>query len=86
MQSHSDRNSSVPQGQTSGPLYSHILGFTASLTSRGQFPASTTSDREQPSSPAVMNSGLAQRLTKCRYYVQRLLRLSLARVLLPDTG
>lgn len=31
MQSHSDRNSSVPLGQTSGPLHSNIPGFTASL-------------------------------------------------------
>ena len=38
-----------------------------------QFPTSTTPDREQPSSPAVMNSGLARRLFKCRYYVQRLI-------------
>jgi hypothetical protein len=37
-------------------------------------------------SPAVMNSGLAQRLVKCRYWVQRLLRLSLAHVLLQDNG
>lgn len=51
-----------------------------------QFPASKTSDREQPSSPAVMNSGLAQRLLKCRYYVQRLVRFSLARAVLPDNG
>jgi site-specific recombinase XerD len=35
MQSHSDRKSSVRLGQTSGPLYSYIPGFTASLTSRG---------------------------------------------------
>ena len=40
MQSHSDRNSSVRQGQTSGPLYSNIPGFTASLTSRGYSKAS----------------------------------------------
>src|SRR5260370_35240668 len=40
MQSHSDRNSSVLLGQTSGPLYSHIHGFTASLTSRGYSKAS----------------------------------------------
>src|SRR5260370_10593043 len=40
MQSHFDRNSSVPLGQTSGPLYSYIPGFTASLTSRGYCKAS----------------------------------------------
>src|SRR5882762_2540428 len=40
MQSHSDRNSSVPLGQTSGPLYSYVPGFTASLTSRGYSNAS----------------------------------------------
>ena len=40
MQSHSDRNSSVPLGQTSGPLDSYIPGFTASLTSRGYSKAS----------------------------------------------
>jgi site-specific recombinase XerD len=40
MQSHSDRNSSVPLGQTSGPLYSNIPGFTASLNSRGYSKAS----------------------------------------------
>ena len=40
MQSHSDRNSSAPQGQTSGPLYSYIPGFTASLTGRGHSKAS----------------------------------------------
>ncbi len=40
MQSHSDRNSSVRLGQTSGPLYSYIPGFTASLTSRGYCKAS----------------------------------------------
>src|SRR6266853_3589655 len=40
MQSHSDRNSSAPQGQTSGPLYSYIPGFTASLASRGYSKAS----------------------------------------------
>ena len=45
------------------------------------------SDRySQPSSPTVMNSSLAQRLVKCRYYVQRLLRLFLAHVLLQDNG
>jgi len=51
-----------------------------------QFPTSTTPDREQPSSAAVINSGLAQRLFKCRYYVQRLIRFSLAHVFLPDNG
>jgi hypothetical protein len=40
MQSHLDRNSSVPLEQTSGPLYSYIPGFTASLTSRGYSQAS----------------------------------------------
>src|ERR1700747_1492017 len=40
MQSHLDRNSSVPLGQMSGPLYSYIPGFTASLTSRGYSKAS----------------------------------------------
>ncbi len=40
MQSHLDRNSSVRLGQTSGPLYSHIPGFTASLASRGYSKAS----------------------------------------------
>ncbi len=40
MQSHSDRNSSVPLGHTSGPLYSYIPRFTASLTSRGYSKAS----------------------------------------------
>jgi hypothetical protein len=56
------------------------------LDAAAQFPASTTSGRQQPSSPAVMNGGLAQRLVKCRYYVQRLLRLSLAHVLLQDNA
>src|ERR1700730_19329483 len=40
MQSHLHRNSSVPLGKTSGPLYSYIPGFTASLTSRGYSKAS----------------------------------------------
>jgi site-specific recombinase XerD len=40
MQSHSDRNSSVPLGHTRGPLYSYVPGFTASLTSRGYSKAS----------------------------------------------
>ena len=40
MQSHSDRNSSVPLGQASGPLYSYLPGFAASLTSRGYSKAS----------------------------------------------
>src|SRR5437867_3754803 len=40
MQSYSDRNSSVRLGQTSGPLYSNIPGFTASLISRGYSKAS----------------------------------------------
>src|SRR5713226_7539087 len=40
MQSHSDGNSSVLLGQTSGPLYSYVPGFTASLTNRGYSKAS----------------------------------------------
>ena len=40
MQSHSDRNLSAPQGQTGGPLYSYIPGFTASLTGRAYSKAS----------------------------------------------
>jgi len=40
MQSHSYRNSSVPLGQTSGPLYSYVPGFTAPLTNRGYSKAS----------------------------------------------
>jgi hypothetical protein len=40
MQNHLDRNSSVRLGQMSGPLYSYIPGFTASLTSRGYSKAS----------------------------------------------
>jgi hypothetical protein len=40
MRSHSDRNSSVPLGQTSGPLCPCISGFTASLTKRGYSKAS----------------------------------------------
>jgi len=40
MQNQSNRNSSVPLGQPSGPLYSYIPGFTASLTSRGYSKAS----------------------------------------------
>jgi hypothetical protein len=38
-----------------------------------QFPATVNSDREQPSSPAVMKSSPLQRFVKCRDYVQRLL-------------
>ena len=56
------------------------------LDEAAPFPASTTSDREQPSAPAAMNCGLAQRVAKCRRYVQRLIRFSLARVVLPDKG
>src|ERR1700731_2209270 len=40
MQSRLDRTSSVSLGQTSGPLYSYIAGFTASLTRRGYSKAS----------------------------------------------
>ncbi len=40
MQNHLDRNSSVRLGQTSGPLYSYIPGFTALLASRGYSKAS----------------------------------------------
>src|ERR1700720_3460059 len=40
MQSHLDRNSSVPLGQMSGPLYSYIPVFTAWLSSRGYSKAS----------------------------------------------
>ena len=40
MQNHLDMNSSVPTGQTSGPLYSHIPGFVTSLASRGYSKAS----------------------------------------------
>jgi hypothetical protein len=63
------------------PTYQELTaGEEALAHSAAQFPASTTSDREQPSSPADMNSGLARRLLKCRYYVQWLIRLSLAHV------
>src|ERR1700724_2948332 len=51
-----------------------------------QFAASATLDRERAGSPAVMNSGLSNRLAKGRYYVRGLLRLFLGRVLLPDSG
>lgn len=46
-------------------------GGPGQMDAAAPFPASMTSDREQPSSAAVMNSGLAQRLVKCRCYVQR---------------
>jgi hypothetical protein len=40
----------------------------------------------QPGPPAVTNSGLVQRLIQCHYYVQRLIRLSPAHVVLADNG
>ena len=40
----------------------------------------------QPGPPAVTNSGLVQRLIQCQYYAQRLIRLSLAHVVLADNG